>query len=69
MRISKSRCRGRMSWSLGWSIRGTARALFEILNLIVDALLVQPRRVDLMLGKLPQWEHFIITVLTGVSGR
>lgn len=32
----------------------TARALFEILNLIVDALMVQPRRVDEMLGKLPQ---------------
>ena len=32
----------------------TARALFEILNLIVDALLVQPRRVDEMLGKLPE---------------
>jgi hypothetical protein len=31
----------------------TARALFEILNLIVDALMVQPRRVDEMLGKLP----------------
>jgi hypothetical protein len=34
----------------------TARALFEILNLIVDALLVQPRRVDEMLGKLPERE-------------
>jgi len=34
----------------------TARALFEILNLIVDALLVQPRRVDEMLGKLPEEE-------------
>jgi len=34
----------------------TARALFEILNLIVDALMVQPRRVDEMLGKLPQKE-------------
>ena len=34
----------------------TARALFEILNLIVDALLVQPRRVDEMLGKLPDRE-------------
>jgi len=34
----------------------TARALFEILNLIVDALLVQPRRVDEMLGKLPEGE-------------
>ena len=34
----------------------TARALFEILNLIVDALLVQPRRVDEMLGKLPHRE-------------
>jgi hypothetical protein len=34
----------------------TARALFEILNLIVDALMVQPRRVDEMLGKLPQGE-------------
>jgi hypothetical protein len=32
----------------------TARALFEILNLIVDALMVHPRRVDEMLGKLPQ---------------
>jgi hypothetical protein len=32
----------------------TARALFGILNLIVDALMVQPRRVDEMLGKLPQ---------------
>jgi hypothetical protein len=32
----------------------TARALFEILNLIVDALMVQPRRVDEMLGNLPQ---------------
>ena len=34
----------------------TARALFEILNLIVDALMVQPRRVDEMLGKLPKRE-------------
>ncbi len=34
----------------------TARVLFEILNLIVDALMVQPRRVDEMLGKLPQKE-------------
>ena len=34
----------------------TARALFSILNLIVDALMVQPRRVDEMLGKLPQKE-------------
>lgn len=34
----------------------TARALFEILNLIVDALMVQPRRVDEMLGKLPERE-------------
>ena len=34
----------------------TARALFEILNLIVDALLVQPRKVDEMLGKLLQSE-------------
>jgi len=34
----------------------TARALFEILNLIVDALMVQPRRVDEMLGKLPPEE-------------
>ena len=31
----------------------TARALFVILNLMVDALMVQPRRVDEMLGKLP----------------
>ena len=34
----------------------TARVLFEILNLIVDALMVQPRRVDEMLGKLPERE-------------
>ncbi len=34
----------------------TARVLFEILNLIVDALMVQPRRVDEMLGKLLQSE-------------
>ena len=34
----------------------TARMLFEILNLIVEALLVQPRKVDEMLGKLPQKE-------------
>jgi hypothetical protein len=34
----------------------TARVLFEILNLIVDALMVQPRRVDEMLGKLLQRE-------------
>ena len=32
----------------------TARGLFEILNLIVDALIAQPRRVDEMLGKLPR---------------
>ena len=34
----------------------TARGLFEILNLIVDALIAQPRRVDEMLGKLPRRE-------------
>ncbi len=32
----------------------TAKVLFDILNLIVDALMVQPRRVDEMLGKLLQ---------------
>jgi hypothetical protein len=34
----------------------TARGLFEILNLIVDALIAQPRRVEEMLGKLPRRE-------------
>jgi len=34
----------------------TARGLFEILNLIVDALMVQPRRVDEMLERLPRRE-------------
>jgi hypothetical protein len=34
----------------------TARGLFEILNIIVDSLIGQPRRVDEMLGKLPRRE-------------